>query len=267
VEPDRESTLISDDAYDDIRVERRGPVGYLTLARPQVLNALRPQTFNEISVGLNRLDQDVAVRVVIFRGEGRAFCAGADLNDEQTHRTPSISKYLAERSTYRVPIFDDFRYLQKPIIAAVQGHAVGAGFLIALHCDFVVVAESASFWLPQAKLGIMPAFGGMRRLAQSVGVHRAMDIGLRCSRIDARKAVEYGMAIDLSSDAELEARTEALAAELAELPPLAAKLIKESMAQAFDEGTSRLAALTDTYRFMALTLTDESTDAHGTWIQ
>src|SRR2546427_5943721 len=159
--------------YEFVLTEVRGPVGIVTINRPQVRNALNHQTIAELVDALDAFDRDDQVRCMILTGDDRAFAAGADISQ------------MVEAGA--VDVLDDdnfarwarFRAIHKPVIAAVSGYALGGGCELALMCDLVVASESAQFGQPEVKIGIIPGAGGTQRWARSAGGGVAREAGGR----------------------------------------------------------------------------------------
>lgn len=247
-----------------------GSVATLTFNRPERLNAWGADISKGLTDRLREVERDKEINVCVLTGKGRAFSAGANLQDPSTHRTESVEEFLENISVLSGPsianVFDAIIGFTKPLIAAVNGYTVGIGFLTTLCCDIIIAAESAQFWLPQtAMLGILPAYAGTARLAQWVGRGRAMEIALSGRRVTASEGHDIGLVSRVVPDQDLSLIAAEVAAQLANVPPLAAKLTKESLNFAFEVGSLRLAGMADLYRFMALTLTDESQQAHLQW--
>jgi enoyl-CoA hydratase len=170
--------------------EQRGAVRYLTLDRPEVLNALNASVFTALEEQLARISSDPATRTVVITGAGdRAFSAGADL-DELTGLDPVDRRALLERGQR---VFRSLETLGIPVIAAVNGYALGGGFELALACTLIVAAESARFGLPEVGLGLIPGYGGTQRLPRAVGSRAALGMMLTGEQIDAARADELGI--------------------------------------------------------------------------
>jgi enoyl-CoA hydratase/carnithine racemase len=177
----------------EARFDLDGPVATVTLCRPQVLNAQTPALWADLREFGRTLPGDV--RVVVVRGEGRAFSAGLD--------TTAAAKMLGEiavgsDSDARIAGFQEaFSWLRRPSlisIAAVHGHAIGAGFQLALACDFRAVAEDVSFSMAEIKLGLVPDLGGTKRLVELVGYARALELCVTGRRVTAAEASQIGLA-------------------------------------------------------------------------
>jgi enoyl-CoA hydratase/carnithine racemase len=200
-----------------VRLDQDGPVATVTLCRPEVLNAQTPGMWAELSNISRKISGDV--RVVIVRGEGRAFSAGLDLSVARGEGDSSLGR-LAQLSPAecadRIAGFQSgFTWLRKPsivTIAAVQGHAIGAGFQLALNCDMRVLADDARFSMAEVTLGLVPDLGGTKRLAELVGSSRALEICLTGRRIGAEEAERIGLATAVVPTDELAATVTDLAA-------------------------------------------------------
>ena len=178
-----------------VRLDQDGPVATVTLCRPEVLNAQTPGMWAELSNISRKISGDV--RVVIVRGEGRAFSAGLDLSVARDS-LPQLAQLSPEECADRIAGFQSaFTWLRKPsivTIAAVHGHAIGAGFQLALNCDMRVVAEDALFSMAEVALGLVPDLGGTKRLTELIGPARALEICLTGRRIAADEAERIGLA-------------------------------------------------------------------------
>ena len=205
-----DETLVA--GVDGVRLERSGPLAVVTLCRPDVLNAQTPQMWHT----LRRISQELPgdVRVVVLRGEGRAFSAGLDRSVMghlgELARLPDATAD-AEIAGYQ----GAFSWLRRPdlvTVAAVHGHAVGAGFQLALACDFRVCAEDAQFSMAEVKLGLVPDLCGTKRLVELVGYSRALEICLTGRRVAAAEAERIGLANLVVPSNDLEATVDDLVA-------------------------------------------------------
>lgn len=243
-----------------------GAISTLTLTRVGRANAWGSDMADALLAQLRHLAEDNDNRGCVLTGDGeKAFSSGADISSAQAHSTPSAGEYLAQSSLAGHPVFNTLAEFPKPLVCAVNGLAIGAGFLVALHCDVLVAADNAEFAMPQVRLGIIPAYGGMYRLAQWVGRGRATEIGLLGRRVSAAEAHSIGLVGSVCSQDLLQSEAETVAREMATLPPLAVKMAKESLALAYDMAGGRMAALTDLHRFAMLGLTEDNTEAHAAW--
>lgn len=205
--------------------EKKGRLAYITIDRPRALNSLDPQTFKELSDALIDFRDDNDTWVAILTGSGsRAFCVGADIKD----MLPLLNDIRNE--WWRMPptILRGLE-LWKPIIAAVNGHALGGGMELALACDLRIAAEHATFGAPEVNLGIIPGWGGTQRLPRIVPSAKAAEMIFFGQRIDAQEAYRIGLVNKVVPKEELMTTVEEWAQKLCELPPLAVRAAKEAM--------------------------------------
>jgi enoyl-CoA hydratase/carnithine racemase len=226
-----------------------GNVVLLRLNRPEARNALSPELMEELASELERLDPDPEVRCVVIAGSDKVFAAGADI------------KAMSERTfaeALRHPAASFWRRLaaiKTPMIAAVSGYALGGGCELALACDMIVAAEGATFGQPEINLGIIPGGGGTQRLARVLGKQRAMELVLTGERFDAAAALELGLVNRVvEGDGWLD-EAMALAATVAERPPIAARLAKQAVIAA--EETALTAGLENERRLYELAMATE----------
>jgi enoyl-CoA hydratase len=212
--------------FDNLLVERESGVAVLTVQRPQRLNALDASTLDEIRQAVLDFQQDSSIRCVIVTGGGdKAFVAGADIN-EFAHLTPEGGRQRALRGQR---VFDLIEHLGKPVIAAVNGFALGGGCELAMACTLRVAADTARFGQPEINLGLIPGFAGTQRLARLVGKSKAMELILTGNPISASEALEIGLISRVVPAADLTSHTRALAAELAMKPPIALRYAMEAV--------------------------------------
>ena len=215
-------------AYTNILVEQDGAVAVVTLNRPKVLNALNQATMDEVVDALETLERDEAVRCVVLTGGERAFAAGADIN-EMAAATP-----VEMLSGYRFQQWERIRKIGTPIIAAVQGFALGGGCELAMLCDMIVAGEGARFGQPEINLGIIPGAGGTQRLTRAVGKARAMELILTGRHMTAAEAYGMGLVTRVVPDEVVVEEAKKLARQIAEKAPVAGRLAKEAILKAFD---------------------------------
>jgi enoyl-CoA hydratase len=178
-------------SYENILFEVRDGVGILTFNRPKALNALNPATLNEVEDVLKRVAADDSIRVLVLTGAGeRAFVAGADIT-EFSSMNPLSARLFAEKGQ---GVFFQIEQLPKPVIACVNGFALGGGCEIAMSCDFIYASDKARFGQPEINLGLIPGFGGTQRLARLVGRAKAKELCMTAEMIDASQAKELGLA-------------------------------------------------------------------------
>lgn len=225
--------------YETILVEKRGAVAVLTINRPDKLNALNSQVHVEGVAALDELRNDDAVRVLVITGAGeKSFIAGADIS-EFAGKTP-----FAQRSGFNEPtLFNSLDSFPKPVIAMINGFALGGGCELALACDIRLASEKARFGQPEINLGIIPGGGGTQRLTRLVGEGKSMEIILSGEMIDAQTARNLGLVNHVYAPEELEAKTFELAEKIAEKSPIALQMAKEAVKLAsrsnLDEGLRR----------------------------
>jgi len=213
-------------SYEFIKVEKEGHLTILTINRPEVLNAITPATSMELDQALNEFQEDPQAWVCILTGAGeKAFSAGMDLGWFAQHGKDEYFEVMAPLQglggiTERLECF-------KPIIAAVNGFALGGGFEMVLACDIIIAAENASFALPEPKVGIMASAGGAVRLPQRVPYHAAMSILLTGRFINPAEAKDLGLVAEVVPQAELMATAKRWAAQILECAPLAIQASKE----------------------------------------
>ena len=214
--------------YENVLVDRDGPVGVITLNRPRVLNALSPALVAELNDALARLDADPQVRAAVLTGGPRVFAAGADIGD-MADRSP-IDQLQRDQTGRWGPI----AAFTKPLIAAVNGYALGGGCELALMCDLIVAGDSARFGQPEINLGIIPGAGGTQRWPRTVGKYVAMEVNLGGAPITAQRAYQLGL-VNKVVPAEVTIEVaRGIAHQLAAKAPVALRLAKESVNRALE---------------------------------
>ena len=241
--------------FSNLRIEKRPPVAVVTLGRPKALNALNAATLAELESAFEDLSGDATVRAVLLTGAGgRAFAAGADIRELATV-APEEGRVFALRGQ---GVFRRIETLGKPVIACIQGFALGGGCELAMACTFRIAAEDARLGQPEVKLGIIAGYGGTQRLPRLVGRGAALKLLLTGAIIDAREALRIGLVDEVVPAADLMSRAEVLAGEISANAPIA---ITETL-RAVDEGLSlplELALLREAARFGELCATQRST--------
>jgi len=215
-----------------ILTERRGQVGLITFNRPQAMNALNNQLLRELMDALEAFDKNEAVGAMVITGNEKAFAAGADIKEmaDKSIQQMMDSDHLA--------VFGRIRTIQKPVIAAVSGWALGGGCEIALSCDMIVASESAKFGQPEINIGVIPGAGGTQRLTRAVGKAIAMEMILNDRRLTAQEAYQFGMVNRVTSvEGYLEAALQ-LAEEIAARAPIAVRAAKKMINQSFERTLS-----------------------------
>ncbi|OUL99267.1 enoyl-CoA hydratase/isomerase family protein [Variovorax sp. JS1663] len=237
-----------------VRFETRGPVAILTIDRPDALNALSVEALRALRAHLVELRDRSDLRAAVLTGAGeRAFCAGADLKGTQTSPAsyPEAVFEGTERSAdlglyIRLMDLTDL-CVWKPVIAAVNGHCLGAGLEIALQCDLRIASSGASFGLPEAKVGSIPAVSGLHRLLKAVPSAHAMQMALTGERIAAAEAHRIGLVTEVVEPQALMDRALALASTVAANAPLAVQAIKKLSRQTQHLSEADAQQLTELY--------------------
>jgi len=249
--------------FNNIRLEKRPPVAMVTLYRPKALNALNTETLGELDSAFEDLAADTAVRTILLTGAGgRAFAAGADIR-ELAALAPEEGRVFALRGQ---GVFRRIETLGKPVIACIQGFALGGGCELAMACTFRIAAEDARLGQPEVKLGIIAGYGGTQRLPRLVGRGAALKLLLTGAIIDAREALRIGLVDEVVPAADLMTRAEALAAEIAANAPIA---VTETL-RAVDEGLSlplELALLREGARFGELCATADKAEGAAAFLE
>ncbi len=211
-------------SYKNLLVEKKESIGWITFNRPQVLNALDAESRRELIDALDELEKDPEVRVVVLTGAGdRAFCAGADVR-MFVDITPTQAKeyvQLAKAATRKIET------LKKPVIAAVNGFAMGGGCEIALACDIVVAARNAKFGQTEINVGLIPGAGGTQRLPRIIGLRKAKELIFTGELLDANEALELGLVNRVVDFPDLVPAVQQIAQKLKEKSPLILRFAKE----------------------------------------
>jgi enoyl-CoA hydratase len=218
-------------SFENLLIDREGAVAVVTINRPKLLNALNSQTIEELRQAMAELERDAAVRAIVLTGAGeKSFVAGADIN-ELAVLTPAEGKEHARRGQ---SVFDGIERLGKPVIAAINGFALGGGCELAMACTMRIAADTARLGQPEINLGIIPGYAGSQRLTRLVGKGIALEILLTGDMIPAQRAYEIGLINRVVPAADLLAEARKLAAALAAKAPLAARYIIESVNHGFE---------------------------------
>jgi enoyl-CoA hydratase len=215
--------------YQNILVERRGPVGVITLNRPAALNALNAALIAELGAALDELENDTVIGAIVLTGNDKAFAAGADVKEMAAKTYPDIyCEDFITRGWERVA------QCRKPVIAAVAGFALGGGCEIAMMCDIVIAADTARFGQPEIALGTIPGAGGTQRLTRFIGKAKAMDLCLTGRIMDAAEAERAGLVSRVVSEAELLSEAVKIAERVAAMSRPAAMMVKEAVNRAYE---------------------------------
>ena len=216
-------------AYENILFEVTGGVARLTLNRPDRLNSFNTTMHEEVRDALTRVASDETARVLVLSGAGRGFCAGQDLSDRAVAPGGAGPQLGESLEKYYNPLVLSLRGLPMPVIAAVNGVAAGAGANIALACDLVVAAKSASFVQAFAKLGLIPDSGGTWFLPRLIGNARAMGLALLGDKLPAEQAAQWGLIWKCVEDSELTGTVDDLAMHFAAAPTRGVARTKQAM--------------------------------------
>ena len=212
--------------FENLLLAREGATAFVTINRPQVLNALDTRTLDELHQAMQELGGDAAVRVIVVTGAGeKAFVAGADVN-ELVGKPPIEAREHARRGQR---VFDELETLGKPVIAAINGFALGGGCELAMACTLRVAADTARLGLPEVNLGIIPGFAGTQRLTRLVGKGAALELLLTGRHVLAAEALELGLVNRIVPAAGLMSEVRQLADTLATRAPVAVRYIIEAV--------------------------------------
>jgi len=222
---------------ENVRTETRDQILFVTIDRPKVLNALNAQTVEEIGRVFAEARRDDAVRAVIVTGGGeKAFVAGADIN-ELARQSPISGKETSERGQF---ILSQIERFPKPVIAAINGFALGGGCELALACHIRIASEKAQIGLPEVTLGIIPGYGGTQRMARLLGKGKALELICTGDRIGAAEAEKIGLVNKVVPPESLMAAAEEMARKIASRSPVAVRAAIEAVnvgsEMAFEEG-------------------------------
>src|SRR6476469_3401221 len=231
-------------ALENVLYEKRDSIAYVTLNRPKVLNALNTPTWKDLRTVFEDARDDVSVRGVILTGGGdKAFIAGADIS-ELAHITAVEAE---KQSSFGQAVLNLVENLGKPVVAAINGFALGGGCETAMACTIRVAAENAKFGQPEVKLGILPGGGGTQRLPRLVGKGRALQLILSGEMISAQEAYRIGLVNEVVPTVELITRAEAILKQIFSNAPIAVKYSLEAVSKGLDtsqtEGLSLEASL------------------------
>lgn len=211
--------------FENILVVKEDKLGIITINRPTKLNALNKSTIEELHTAFDQLDKDKEVRVIIITGSGeKAFVAGADISEFASFDASQGADLAAKGHKL---LFDFVQNLSTPVIAAVNGFALGGGLELAMASHFRIASENAKMGLPEVTLGVIPGYGGTQRLAQLIGKGRAMEMIMTAQMIDATTALNYGLVNHVVPQIELLDFAKGIASKIAKNSPNA---IKEAIA-------------------------------------
>src|SRR5215469_16949231 len=211
-----------------LRVEREGAIATITLDRPEVLHALDAVMFDELERAFAELTADAGVRVILLTGSGeRAFAAGADIR-ALVHTDATSGRAASERGQ---KVFLEIEGCGKPVIACVNGVALGGGCELALACTFRIASDRAKLGLPELKLGLVPGYGGTQRLPRLIGRSAALRLMLTGAAVDATEALRLGLVDEVVPASELMTRARSVAESIVAMAPLAISAVLQAVAR------------------------------------
>jgi enoyl-CoA hydratase len=214
--------------YEMILTETRGRVGLITLNRPQAMNALNNQLMREVMDALEAFDKDEDIGAMVITGNEKAFAAGADIKEMSGKSAQEM------KEADNVAVFGRIRSVEKPVIAAVSGWALGGGCETALSCDMIVASESAKFGQPEINIGVIPGAGGTQRLTHAVGKALAMEIVLNDRKLTAQEALQFGLVNRVVPVSDYLNEALKLAEEIASRAPLAVRAAKKMINASYE---------------------------------
>jgi enoyl-CoA hydratase len=216
-------------SYEMILVETQGRVGVITLNRPQALNALCDQLMTELGEALRGFDADPAIGAIVLTGSQKAFAAGADIKEMKDRDFPAVyfDDFIGRR-------WEDVLRIQKPVIAAVAGFALGGGCELAMMCDMILAADNARFGQPEINLGVIPGAGGSQRLTRAIGKSKAMDMILTARMMDAAEAERANLVCRVVPLADLMPEALKMGEKIASLSAPSVAMAKEAVNAAFE---------------------------------
>jgi enoyl-CoA hydratase len=217
--------------FENILLEKKNFIAYVTINRPKVLNALNMATMEELRAAFTDIKEDSAIRVAILTGSGeKAFVAGADIGELSKHDAVSGKEYTHRGQS----VLDLIENLGKPVIAGINGFALGGGCELAMACTMRLASSNAKLGQPEVKLGIIPGYGGTQRLPRLVGKGIAMQLVLAGEMISAEEALRIGLVNEVTAPGDLIPRAEAIAAKIIANAPLAIQYAMEAVNRGLD---------------------------------
>jgi enoyl-CoA hydratase len=231
-------------ALANVRYEKKGSIAYVTIDRPKVLNALNTPTWTDLHTAFEDVKKDASVRGVVLTGAGdKAFIAGADISE-----LANVDAYDAEESSrFGQGVLDLIENLGKPVIAAINGFALGGGCETAMACTIRIAVEHARFGQPEVKLGLLPGGGGTQRLPRLVGKGRALQLILTGETISAQEAYRIGLVNEVVPAADLIARAETILKQILANAPIALKFSLEAVNKGLETAQAEGLALEASY--------------------
>lgn len=205
--------------FNNILVEKKENIIYITINRPQNLNALNSETIAELSKAIDLVNEDQEIRAAILTGSGeKAFVAGADIKEFAAF---NLEEGMHLAANGQAILFDKIEQSQKPFIACVNGYALGGGCELAMACHIRIASPNAMFGLPEVSLGLIPGYGGTQRLVQLVGKGKALQMLMTAEMVKVEEALELGLVTDVVAFGDLQMTAEALVKKISKNAPLA----------------------------------------------
>ncbi len=250
-------------AFETVTYEKKGAIAYITLNRPKVLNALNKTALADLRAAFEDARDDSSLHGVILTGAGdKSFIAGADINEVATD-TPVQAEEKTRRGQHLMDLIEN---LGKPVVAAINGFALGGGCEAALACTIRLAVESAKFGLPEVKLGIIPGYGGTQRLPRLIGKGVALQLILSGAMIDAQEAYRVGLVNEVVPKAELIGRAEAILNQIGANAPLSVRYALEAVNKGMETSLAEGLVLEST--FVAIcTSTEDKEEGTSAFLQ
>jgi enoyl-CoA hydratase len=209
-----------------IKFEIKDLMAIIQINKPQALNALNQQILRELNTAIDKVEKDKSLRCLIITGEGeKAFVAGADIKEINSLNPSTASEFAG----FGQKVFMRIENLKIPVIAAVNGFALGGGLELALACDFIIASDNAKLGLPECTLGLIPGFGGTIRLSRKIGSARAKQMTFTGDMISAKEALDFGLVNEVVAQADLIERSIKVAETISKRAPLAISAIKRTI--------------------------------------
>jgi enoyl-CoA hydratase len=249
-------------SFEYIVVEKDGGIGLIKINRPSVYNAVNIEAIVELERAMQAFDEDKDVRVVIVTGEGKAFVSGSDIS--RLAEMDSMQAHEYSRVGQRVLSF--IENMEKPVIAAVNGFALGSGCELAMACDIRIASEKAKFGQPEVKLGLIPGHAGTQRLARLVGVAKAKELIFTGEMVDAAEALRIGLANKVVAPEGLLDEAKSMAQKIIDVGPTAVRVAKTVINRGVDSNLTTANAL-ETEAFSVLFSTDEAKEGMKAFLE
>lgn len=243
-----------------VETRQEDGVGIITINRPEALNAINQEVMEGVLSAAKNFDSDPEIGCMIITGEGKAFIAGADIKEMQAKSY--MDMFISDGPSQ----WDGFANTRTPIIAAVNGFALGGGCEIAMMCDFIIASEKAKFGQPEIKIGVIPGWGGTQRLTRAVGKAKAMDLTLTGRMMDAKEAESCGLVARVVAPEELMANALEAAKTIAGFGTPSVLIAKESVNRAF-ETTLNEGLKFERRMFYSLFATDDQAEGMSAFIE